>query len=84
MRHLGLVAMAAMLAGCAAGQGTAPVERRTVVSGAGFEAVRGEADLVVRTFLDDGSQQRMEVVGARCTVSTSLYSAKLGRELTRA
>lgn len=75
-RILGLAAMAALLAGCAT-QSYAPVERRVVVSGGGFDAVRGEAGLTVRTFVEDPSGARREVVGATCQVGTSLYATTL-------
>ncbi len=77
-RSLGLAAIAAatFLAGCAS-QSHAPVERRVVVSGAGFEAVRGEAGLTVRTFVEDPAGARREVVGATCQVGSSLYATTL-------
>jgi hypothetical protein len=66
----GLVA----LAGCASG---VPVEREVVVSGSRFVAVQGEAELLVRTFLPRSADERLEVLGARCQVVSSLYSAEL-------
>lgn len=65
---------AAVLLSLAACAGGVPVERQVVVSGSRFEAVRGEAGLTVRTFLEDA---RSEVVGAECEVVSSLYSARL-------
>jgi hypothetical protein len=71
----GMAAGAAlMLAACAGG---VPVERQTVVSGGRFDAVQGEAALVVRTFLPEVAGERREVVGARCAVLSSLYAAEL-------
>lgn len=68
------LATAALLAGCATG---VPVERSVVVSGARFEAVQGEADLIVRTFLPPEAGERREVLGAVCDVRSSLYEARL-------
>jgi hypothetical protein len=62
------------LAGCATG---VPVEQSVVVPGGRFDSVRGEANLVVRTFLPDEGDQRREVLGAICDVTTSLYSTRL-------
>jgi hypothetical protein len=73
MRAPALLA-AALLAGCAAG---VPVERQVVVPGDRFANVQGEAALFVRTFLADAGGERREVVGARCHVLSSLYSAEL-------
>jgi hypothetical protein len=66
--------LVALLGGCATG---VPVERSVVVSGARFQAVQGEADLVVRTFVEDAAGERGEVLGAVCQVRTSLYDAEL-------
>lgn len=68
--RLALALAAPVLAACAAG---APVSQEVTVSGARFEAVQGEADLVVRTVRADGS----EVAGAACAVESSLYSTRL-------
>lgn len=73
---LAVIAAAVLLAGCAS-QANAPVERRVVVSGAGFGAVRGEAGLTVRTFVEDPAGTRREVVGATCQVGSSLYFTTL-------
>ena len=62
------------LAACATG---VPVERAVVVPGGRFDSVRGEASLIVRTFLPDEGQERREVLGALCDVTTSLYTAQL-------
>jgi len=63
-----------VLAACASG---VPVERQTVVRGAGFDAVQGEARFTVRTFLPEESGERREVIGADCSVVSSLYRAAL-------
>jgi hypothetical protein len=64
-----------LLAGCAGG---VPVERQVVVPGERFVAVQGEAAFFVRSFLEGEVEgERREVVGARCTVVTSLYSTEL-------
>lgn len=68
-----LVAVAA-LAGCSQGL---PVTREVVVPGGRFEAIRGEAQVVLRSFTLDAEGRRREVDGARCDVATSLYSASL-------
>lgn len=60
-----------LLAGCAAG---VPVERQVVVPGGRFTAIQGEAALTVRAMLPDNGG---EVVGAKCTVTSSLYTATL-------
>lgn len=67
---VGLLALAA----CAGG---VPLERQVVVPGGRFDAVRGEADLVVRTFLANEGNERREVVGAVCDVVSSLYTVRL-------
>jgi hypothetical protein len=55
-----------------------PVERQVVVAGDRFANVQGEAALFVRTFLaEEAGGERREVVGARCQVLSSLYSAEL-------
>lgn len=72
MRMTGML-LALALAACSTGQ---PVTRQVVVSGAQFEGVRGEADLVVRTWLA-GAEERSEVLGAECDVRSSLYAARL-------
>jgi hypothetical protein len=63
-----------VLAGCASG---VPVQRQVIVQGGHFQDIQGEASLVVRTFLPDEQGQRLEVVGARCDVVSSLYSTAL-------
>ena len=68
------VAAAAGLAACASG---VPVERQTVVPGSRFDAVQGEAALVVRAFLPEEAGERREVIGATLHVVSSLYSAEL-------
>jgi hypothetical protein len=68
------VGAALLVAACAGG---VPVERQTVVSGARFDAVQGEAAFLVRTFLPEENGARREVVGARCAVLSSLYSAEI-------
>jgi hypothetical protein len=65
---------ALLLAGCAAG---VPVERQVVVSGARFQDIQGEAAFFVRTFLPDEGSERREVVGATCTVTSSIYSTEI-------
>jgi hypothetical protein len=70
LRHLGLLSVL-LVAACAGG---VPIDRQVVVSGSRYEAVRGEAALTVRTFLEDN---RSEVVGATCEVVSSLYAATL-------
>lgn len=70
-----LVALLSLgLAACSSG---VPVERQVVVPGGNFAAVQGEARLTVRTFLPESGGTRGEVIGADCTVLTSLYSARL-------
>lgn len=71
IRH---ICLAALLGGCASGL---PVGPDVVVPGGRFQAVQGEADLVVRSFLIDQGGARREVGGASCAVATSLYSARL-------
>lgn len=73
MRPAALLALG-LLAGCAGG---VPVERQVVVAGDRFTAVQGEAAFFVRTFLEPEGGDRQEVVGARCSVLSSLYSAEL-------
>ena len=68
------VAAALLASACASG---VPVERQTVVSGSRFDAVQGEAALVVRAFLPEVAGERREVIGARCDVVSSLYTAAL-------
>lgn len=71
MKFAGLAVAALCLAGCARG---VPVENEASVSGAQFDAVQGEARLVVRTFLPAEQNTRREVLGAACDLETSLYS----------
>ncbi len=74
MRPLRAAVLLAVLAGCASG---VPVERVVVVDGSRFDAVQGEAGLTVRTFLPADGDMRAEVIGAKCVVRTSLYTAEL-------
>ncbi len=70
-----LAVSGSVLAGCATG---VPVERQVVVAGDRFTNVQGEAAFIVRTVLPvDENGARREVVGARCTVLSSLYQAEL-------
>ena len=73
MRGAPLLA-ALLLGGCASG---VPVERQVVVSGSGSPRSRARPAFLVRTFLPDEAGERREVVGARCAVVSSLYSAEL-------
>jgi hypothetical protein len=63
-----------LLAACATG---VPVERQVVVGGGGYQAVQGEAALIVRTFLPSEGNVRQEVVGAECDVASSLYRTRV-------
>ncbi len=74
MRRALLAAVGAALAGCASG---VPVERQVVVPGGQFQAVQGEAGLLVRSFVEDPPGERREVLGANCEVVSSLYHASL-------
>jgi hypothetical protein len=70
-----VLTLAILVAGCAAG---VPVQRQVVVPGDRFANVQGEAALFVRTFLaPEARGERQEVVGARCQVRSSIYSAEL-------
>lgn len=73
LRASAALVAAAALAGCAQGL---PVTREVVVPGGRFEAIRGEAQVVVRSFVEEADGRR-EVGGARCDLATSLYSAAL-------
>jgi hypothetical protein len=74
MRKVVLAALGLALAGCAGG---VPVSRQVVVPGGQFQAVQGEAGLLVRTFVEDPAGERREVVGARCDIVSSLYQASV-------
>jgi hypothetical protein len=74
MRKILLAALGLVLAGCASG---VPVSRQVVVPGGQFQAVQGEAGLLVRTFVEDPSGQRSEVLGAKCDIVSSLYTASV-------
>lgn len=75
MKHiLRASATAILLGGCATGL---PLQPDVVVSGQQFVAVRGEADVVVRSYLVDPGGERLEVGGAACKVTSSLYDAQL-------
>src|SRR6478736_2245456 len=74
MRKLLLAATGLALAGCATG---VPVTRQVVVPGGQFQAVQGEAGLLVRTFVEDPAGERRELVGATCAIVSSLYGASL-------
>lgn len=69
-----VLAICFLLSACASG---APVIEEVVVSGAGFTAVQGETSLVVRTFVRDVSGERLEVPGAECEVTSSLYETRV-------
>jgi hypothetical protein len=75
MRRSSLAAFAGLLLyGCASG---VPVDRQTVVTGARFNNVQGEASFIVRTVLPaEARAERRELVGARCTALSSLYKAE--------
>lgn len=73
-RGLAGLALLGVLAGCATG---VPVERVVVVDGSRFDNVQGEAGLTVRTFTELPGDERAEVLGARCSVLTTLYTAEL-------
>jgi hypothetical protein len=74
MRKTLLAAVGLVLAGCASG---VPVSRQVVVPGGQFQAVQGEAGLLVRTFVEDPAGERREVVGAACDIVSSLYRASV-------
>lgn len=65
--------VALSLAGCAGG---VPIENQVTVSGANFANVMGEARLSVRTFLTGEGGEAREVLGADCTLETSLYATR--------
>lgn len=69
-----ILALPLLLAACATG---APVDRQVVVDGGRFQAVQGEAALVVRTFLPPQGNTREEVLGAQCDVASSLYTTRV-------
>lgn len=62
------------LAGCASGL---PLGPEVAVTGRQFTAAQGVADTVARTYMLDAAGQTVEVAGAVCTITTSLYEAKL-------
>lgn len=72
MRGSAFVPILFLLGACASG---VPIERQVVVPGGRFEAVRGEAALDVRTFVNGA--ERQEVLGADCEIVSSLYTAKV-------
>jgi hypothetical protein len=61
------------LGACAGGL---PVAQDVIVSGARFEAVRGEASLFARTYLQDPNGDLREVGGAKCKMTSILFSAE--------
>ena len=74
-RHLvALLPALAMLGACAGG---VPVSQEVVVPGGSFADVRGEARLIVRSYVEDAAGARNEVLGAECAVTSSLYSTRL-------
>jgi hypothetical protein len=70
---LALLAGAA-LAGCAAGL---PVGETVAVPAARLGGAQGEAELVVRAFVEDAEGARREVRGADCEVSSILYAVRV-------
>ena len=73
-RTVTISALGLALAACASG---VPVDHQVVVPGGRFEAVQGEAGLLVRTFVETPAAERLEVVGATCDIVSSLYSARV-------
>ena len=73
-------APAALLAAlCAAGcaQGGLPLRETVAVPAGRFDAVQGQADLVVRAFIEDDAGAVREVSGADCEVTSILFEAQL-------
>lgn len=71
--RLAIVFVALQIAGCASG---VPVTDQTVVAGERFANVHGEARLIVRAFVAEAENTQREVVGARCGLESSLFSAE--------
>lgn len=74
MRALSAAA-ALLLAGCA--QGGLPLQPTVAAPAGRFDAVQGQADLVVRTFVEDETGETREVGGAVCEIRSILFSARL-------
>ncbi len=70
-----LVATVLLVAGCA--QGGLPLAPTVAVPAGRFDAVQGQADLVVRAFVEDPIGEPREVGGADCDVSSILFAARL-------
>ena len=68
------LALPLLLGACATG---VPVERQVVVPGDRFTAVQGETAFFVRSFLTPEGGDRREVVGATCTITSSIYSTEV-------
>jgi len=62
------------LAGCA--QTGLPLQPTVGVPAARFDSVQGQADLIVRTYVETAGEVR-EIGGAVCEIDTILYTARL-------
>lgn len=74
MRAILTFVAAAALSACAGG---APVGETVLVPSARFGGAQGEADLVVRAFVEDAGGTRHEVRGAACEVTSIFYEAQV-------
>lgn len=74
-RALALVGIVLLLAGCS--QSGLPLGPTVAVPAGRFDVVQGQADLVVRTFVEDEAGVVREVGGADCAVASILFSARL-------
>lgn len=75
MRAPAAVLAALALAGCATGG--LPLRETVAVPAGRFEAVQGQADVVVRSFVAGADGQSREVGGASCQITSILFSAQL-------
>lgn len=75
MRPVAAVFAALALGGCAAGG--LPLRETVAVPAGRFEAVQGQAEVVVRSFITDEAGQTRELGGASCEVTSILFSTRL-------
>lgn len=75
MRRITPLLAALALAGCASAG--LPLRETVAVPAGRLNAVQGQADVVVRSFITDEAGQSREVGGATCEVSSILFSTRL-------
>lgn len=75
MRGLAACTLTVAVAGCA--ETGLPLRETVAVPAGQFEAVQGQAELVVRAFVEDDAGLRREVSGADCDVRSILFATRV-------